>query len=70
MLKRKLKVKITDHHLKEEEILELIEDQKLKEVLLFRLKVIKFHEKHGTKLTIDTLKISKATIYRWKKLWK
>ena len=64
-----LRVRKTNYQNKEE-IIEAIENQKLKEALLFRLKVINFHEKYGTKLTIDTFKVSRATIYRWKRLWK
>ena len=33
-----------------------------------RLQVIKFHNKYGTKATKDAFSISKATIYRWKKI--
>lgn len=65
-----LKVKKPNYYKNEEEIIESIENQKLKEALLLRWKVINFHEKYGTKLTMDTFKVSKATIYRWKKLWK
>ncbi len=32
-----------------------------------RLKIIKFHNQYGTKVTIAAFDISKATIYRWKK---
>ena len=33
----------------------------------FRLKVIEFHNKHGTASTMDAFDISKSSIYRWKK---
>ncbi len=33
----------------------------------FRMEVLEFHKKWGTKVTKDAYKVSKATIYRWKK---
>ena len=65
-----LRVRKANYQGREEELIESIGNQKLKEAILFRWKVINFHEKYGTKLTIDTFKVSKATIYRWKKKWK
>jgi transposase len=65
-----LRVRKVNYQGKEEELIESIGNQKLREAILFRWKVISFHEKYGTKLTMDTFKISKATIYRWKKKWK
>lgn len=38
------------------------------QVAQFRLKVVEFHQKHGTRATLDAYGISKATIYRWRKL--
>ena len=35
-----------------------------------RLQIIEFHGKYGTKATIDAFKVSKPTIYRWKKTFK
>jgi len=34
-----------------------------------RLQVIEYHSKYGTQPTIDAFKISKATIFRWKKIF-
>jgi transposase InsO family protein len=34
-----------------------------------RLQVIEYHTKYGTQPTIDAFKISKASIFRWKKLY-
>jgi len=65
-----LRIRRVNYQGKEEEIIKSIENQKLREAILFRWKVINFHEKYGTKLTMDTFKVSKATIYRWKKQWK
>jgi hypothetical protein len=36
----------------------------------FRLKVIEFHDKYGTKATVDAFSVSKPTVYRWKKTFK
>ena len=36
----------------------------------FKLEVIEFHTKYGTKATHDAFKVSKPTIYRWKKEYK
>ena len=36
------------------------------QIAQFRLEVIQFHDKYGTKITVDAYKIGKATIYRWK----
>lgn len=38
------------------------------EVAGMKLKVIEFHKTYGTKATIDAFSVSKATIYRWKKI--
>ena len=65
-----LRVRKVNYQGREEELIESIGNQKLKEAILFRWKVINFHEKYGTKLTMDTFKVSRATIYRWKKKWK
>ena len=35
----------------------------------FKLKVIEFHDKYGSKATVDAFKVSKPTIYRWKKIY-
>ena len=35
-----------------------------------RLKIIEFHTAHGTSATCDAFAISRATIYRWKKVFK
>jgi len=40
------------------------------EVADLRLKVIEFHKSYGTKATRDAFPVSKATIYRWKKILK
>ncbi len=64
-----LRIRKVNYQGKEEELIKSIKNQKLREAILFRWKVINFHKKYGTKLTIDTFKVSKATIYRWKKLW-
>jgi transposase InsO family protein len=36
----------------------------------FRLKVIEFHKKYGTRATVDAYQVSKPTIYRWRKTLK
>jgi len=36
----------------------------------FRLKVIEFHNKYGTKATIDAFSVKRRTIFYWKKLLK
>ena len=36
----------------------------------FKLKVIEFHEIYGTKATVDAFKVSKSTIYEWKKIYR
>ena len=36
----------------------------------FRLKVIEFSDRYGIKVATDAFNISRATIYRWKKLLK
>jgi len=36
----------------------------------FRLKVIKFSYKYGVRAATDAFNISRATIYRWKKILK
>ena len=36
----------------------------------FRLKVIEFHKIYGTKAAISAFQVSKATVYRWKKILK
>lgn len=36
----------------------------------FRLKVIEFHNKYGTKVTIDAYGIPRKTIFYWKRLSK
>ena len=37
------------------------------EVVNFRLKVINYHRKYGTKGTVEAFEVSRSTIYRWKK---
>lgn len=36
----------------------------------FRLKVIEFHNKYGTKATMDAFSLKRRTIFYWKKLLK
>jgi len=36
----------------------------------FRLKAIEFSKKYGIQATIDAFDVSRATIYRWKKVLK
>ena len=36
----------------------------------FRLKVIQFHNKYGTKAAIDAFSVSRRTVFRWKKILK
>lgn len=64
-----LKIKRVDNK-EENYLIESLENPKIRETVFFRWKVINFHQKYGTKRTIEAFKISKATIYRWKKLWK
>jgi len=51
-------------------LIDLLEDPKVKQTVFFRWKVVSFHQKYGTKATVDAFKVSKATVYRWKDLWK
>jgi len=39
-------------------------------IVQFRLKVIEFHNKYGTKATIDAFSVKQRTIFYWKKLLK
>lgn len=36
----------------------------------FRFEVLEFHKRWGTKATVDAYKVSKPTVYRWKKAFK
>lgn len=55
--------------LKLAERLKSIEDASKREVVLFRLKVIEFHDKYGTQATIEAFGVPRSTIYHWKKLF-
>lgn len=56
--------------LKLAERLKSIEDASKREVVLFRLKVIEFHDKYGTQATIEAFGVPRSTIYHWKKLFR
>lgn len=65
----KVKIPITKTFGKKERLLELLERPKTKEALLFKLKTVKFCQERGVKATVKTFKVSRATVYRWKKEW-
>ncbi|MEO0232138.1 MAG: helix-turn-helix domain-containing protein, partial [candidate division WOR-3 bacterium] len=42
-------------------------EEKLREIALKRLEIIKFFEKYGVEATKDAFGVARATVYLWKK---
>ncbi|MEM3771841.1 MAG: helix-turn-helix domain-containing protein [Candidatus Micrarchaeia archaeon] len=49
---------------------ELLENSKIRQIVFFRWKVVNFYRRRGIKATINVFKVPKATVYRWRNLWK